>query len=257
MLIRVLSDLHLEFEGPHTKLPFEVNSLDTDKDTVLVLAGDIHYGYRVKDFIDPLKDRFKAIVYVAGNHEFWGENSDEVRKYIREEIHGNNVYFLDNSYVEIEDTLFIGGTLWTDFRNGDPLVMVNASFYMMDYRKIVTGEDHRILTPGYLYMEHKITKSFIFDSLIESSCKKKIVVTHHAPSFQSVGPMYVGSTSNDYFASHLEGDILANCIDLWIHGHMHDPCDYNIGDTRVICNPKGYGSAKLALGFRPNLLIKT
>ena len=29
-------------------------------------------------------------------------------------------------------------------------------------------------------------------------------------------------------------------IKYWIHGHTHDACDYMIGDTRVLCNPRGY-----------------
>ena len=27
---------------------------------------------------------------------------------------------------------------------------------------------------------------------------------------------------------------------LWVHGHTHDSCDYRVGNTRVICNPRGY-----------------
>ena len=26
----------------------------------------------------------------------------------------------------------------------------------------------------------------------------------------------------------------------WIHGHTHIPCQYDLGDTRVVCNPRGY-----------------
>ena len=29
-------------------------------------------------------------------------------------------------------------------------------------------------------------------------------------------------------------------IKLWTHGHTHDPYDYMIGSTRIVCNPRGY-----------------
>jgi hypothetical protein len=29
-------------------------------------------------------------------------------------------------------------------------------------------------------------------------------------------------------------------IKAWTHGHTHELFDYNIGSTRVICNPRGY-----------------
>jgi hypothetical protein len=27
---------------------------------------------------------------------------------------------------------------------------------------------------------------------------------------------------------------------LWLHGHVHHSCDYRIGATRVLANPRGY-----------------
>ena len=27
---------------------------------------------------------------------------------------------------------------------------------------------------------------------------------------------------------------------LWVHGHMHDPVDEMLGNTRIIANPHGY-----------------
>ena len=29
-------------------------------------------------------------------------------------------------------------------------------------------------------------------------------------------------------------------IKLWTHGHTHDVFDYVIGETRIVCNPRGY-----------------
>ena len=53
---------------------------------------------------------------------------------------------------------------------------------------------------------------------------------------------------NYYFASDLDNFILDNQnIKLWIHGHVHDPFDYKIGETRVVCNPLGYPRERISV----------
>lgn len=42
-------------------------------------------------------------------------------------------------------------------------------------------------------------------------------------------------------------------IGYWFFGHTHDSFDYKVSETRVICNPKGYGSENK--DFNPNLII--
>ena len=46
---------------------------------------------------------------------------------------------------------------------------------------------------------------------------------------------------NGGYHNHLEELIMDNTqIKYWVHGHMHDPVDYTIGETRVLANPRGY-----------------
>ena len=80
-----------------------------------------------------------------------------------------------------------------------------------------------------------------------------VVVGHHAPSEQSVAEMYKHDTlMNGNFFSNLEQFILDRPqIELWTHGHMHNPSDYKIGTTRVVCNPRGYiGHEDRAVEFK-------
>ncbi|MCZ8101045.1 MAG: metallophosphoesterase, partial [Burkholderiales bacterium] len=67
---------------------------------------------------------------------------------------------------------------------------------------------------------------------------RRVVVTHHLPSWHSVSPAYVAAPSNPAFASDL--DALVPRADLWIHGHTHSSHDYLLGGCRVVCNPRGY-----------------
>jgi Icc-related predicted phosphoesterase len=69
-----------------------------------------------------------------------------------------------------------------------------------------------------------------------------IVVGHHAPSSQSVAERFKHDTlMNGAFRSELHDFIEARPqIRLWFHGHMHNNSNYWIGETRVVCNPRGY-----------------
>ncbi len=42
---------------------------------------------------------------------------------------------------------------------------------------------------------------------------------------------------------------------LTLMGHMHNSVDYTIGNTRILCNPRGYADVELNPEFTPNALI--
>ena len=84
---------------------------------------------------------------------------------------------------------------------------------------------------------------------------KNIVITHHAPSIKSVPKEYVSDPVTSAYASNLEDFILEHQPMYWIHGHIHTPCQYNIGETKVICNPHGYIDEK-DNGFIKELIIE-
>ena len=43
---------------------------------------------------------------------------------------------------------------------------------------------------------------------------------------------------------------------LWIHGHTHESFDYEIGKTRVICNPRGYAPIEINKEFKPDFNVE-
>jgi len=86
------------------------------------------------------------------------------------------------------------------------------------------------------------------------------VVGHHSPSFQSVHDMYKHETlMNGGYHSDLSEFIMDHPqIKLWTHGHTHHPFDYTIGETRVVCNPRGYENDGYSenSGWNPNILLE-
>lgn len=213
MKVSAFSDLHLEFES------WKANSLDSD---LIILAGDIHTKHHgVKWALE----NFEApVLYVPGNHEFYGGNIQSLTRKMHSVAQGSNIRVLDNDSLLFNDVLFIGATLWTDFNR---IRVEDAG----RYRKL-TPED------TIDYFERSV--EFIESQLQRNDVKQKVVISHHAPSIKSENPEYINSPLSPAFISDLEKLILDYQPDIWVHGHTHHCVDYKIGKTRVVSNQKGY-----------------
>jgi hypothetical protein len=172
------------------------------------------------------------------------------------------IHYLENDFVTIQDWVFLGATLWTDFRNENALEMMEAAQCMNDYKVIRIGSNYRKLNPDDTLKFHKKSKQFLIERLEQFKDTKTWVLTHHAPSYQSVHPKYKSSgIANGAFVSDLDDLILNNPqIKYFSHGHTHESFDYMIGGCRVICNPRGYyngyNSSDLNPNFDPNFEVE-
>lgn len=237
MKILVLSDLHEEhWKGRAPKL----SAGDAD---IVVLAGDIHGHHNaVKWAIETFPD--VPVLYIHGNHEGYSDNLDGVQIKIAEACQGTNVHFLNQGTFLFHDVLFIGATLWSDFRlYGDEnrqKAMMAAKNSINDYHCIrLASKGYHKLEPEDTRQWHKAHKAFIVEQLAwPEDFRKRIVITHMGPSIKSVAEQYAGDACNPYYVSALD-DLVAKA-DLWIHGHTHVSRDYMIENCRVVCNPRGY-----------------
>jgi Icc-related predicted phosphoesterase len=268
MRIKVVSDLHLEFSDIFIK-----NSDNNDVD-VLILSGDIlviekmklensEAGKRFRDFLKRCSFQFPHVIYVAGNHEFYSGGDfhggiTALRDYCSTQF--NNVYFLERDTKVIDDVVFVGGTLWTDMNKMDPLTLHAVKDMMNDYRAIRNDrKGFTALKPADTVIRHRETLAYFKHVLDENRDQKCVVVGHHSPSFQSCHPQYASDyIMNGAYHSSLEEFILDRPqVKLWTHGHTHHMFDYMIGETRVVCNPRGYESynGKEHTGWDPDLII--
>jgi predicted phosphodiesterase len=234
MKIQLASDLHLEMLAPafaHETLIQAAPEAD-----LLVLAGDIHAGTRA---IERFKDWPVPVLYVAGNHEFYGHAWEPTRLALREACAGTRVRFLDNDRVDIAGVRFLGCTLWTDFRLEGVAQRVSMAFVqraLTDYRLIQT--DAGIVTAEQTLQDHERSRHWLARELDQAHAGKTVVVTHHGPHPLSVHPRYLGNPLNGGFVSDMTP--LLDKADLWLHGHVHDSFDYAVGPCRVVANPAGY-----------------
>ncbi len=234
MKIRILSDLHLEF------LDWMPPKVSAD---VVVLAGDIHVGvegvvWGRKHFPDT------HIVYVPGNHEFYGLEMQTALREMRRVAKRENVALLDGDEIVIEGVRFLGATLWTDFelygKKPDTVArsMSISRQAMVDYR-LIRLQDSGLLTPEDTRTIHALQVRWLINKLNQSFDGDTVVVTHHLPHEKSIHRRYEGDSLNPSFASNL-GSLVREPVNLWIHGHTHESMDYVVNGTRVICNPRGY-----------------
>jgi predicted phosphohydrolase len=247
MKIQVLSDLHIEFSS------FEIQASDAD---VVVLAGDIHTGEKgIEWAIKNVPDR--PVIYVAGNHEYYGNAYPKLINSLKERAFGTNVNILENDTILIKDIMFLGCTLWTDFELFEDFYSASykASISMNDFRKIRLSPKYSKLRPSDTVVIHKKSLNWLKDALLTHKSREIVVVTHHAPSKKSIPARYEEDILSAAYASTLEHLIHQSNISLWIHGHVHDSFDYKIGLTRIVCNPRGYVDELNEL-FDPQFIVE-
>jgi predicted phosphohydrolase len=199
----------------------------------------------------------RPVIYVLGNHEFYGQKLQKLTAELREMARGTNVHLLENESCTLGKVTFLGATLWTDFAlNGNPVVSeVVAQTGMNDYRRIRTLPNYRRLRPSDTRQLHAQSRKYLEDELLKLKGRKVVVVTHHAPSPDAIPPTFNGDAFNPAFASDMRRFITETGAKLWIHGHIHSPADYRIGDTRVLANPRGYPTESRQ-GFNPGLVLE-
>ncbi|MGR8935769.1 MAG: metallophosphoesterase [Gammaproteobacteria bacterium] len=232
MKIQILSDLHLEFEN---------FSIDTGRSDVVVLAGDIHLGDKgVRWAIEAIPN--KPVLYVLGNHEYYGNAYPKLTNALKALCLGTNVHILENDTLSLDGVNFIGCTLWTDFElfGNARLTGYQCQQIMSDYKKIRLSPKFSKLRSIDVAVIHRKSKLRLIDELQKHAGETNIVITHHGPSPQSLPNQAIVETADAAYVSALEPLIEQYRPSYWLHGHIHKNSDYKIGTCRVICNPKGY-----------------
>lgn len=249
--ILILSDLHLEC-APNWRFPEHLANFD-----IAVFAGDIAgspaAALRYLERLEPLRD--KATIYLPGNHEFYGSSIEaRMLEAARAEL-PPNIVMLAPGVAQFCGVRIIGATLWTDYQlyGTQAHSMRQARFGLSDHFAIEADDRHGAFMPVDALARHQSDLGFIEAELAKPFEGPTVVVSHHAPARGSIHRRWVGDSLTPAFVSDLEPLIHRYQPELWVHGHVHDSFDYLIGDTRVICNPRGYGGENPF--FVPGLII--
>ena len=285
--IFVVSDLHLDTG------PFEWPAAAMAADLIIV-AGDLANGEFDIDF---LTKPGKPLVFVPGNHDFWSKDGKtdmfDIYRDMKRAAAGTNVHVLWDEEVILCGVRILGTPLWTDFGKGN-VELMRASFnHSRDYQYInarswyadpsnlklhqsdgvkfqqFKGPDAAesgAFTPLIAYTLHQQSLAFITAKLKEPYAGRTILVTHMAPTYESLrqsgtvrehalDPKFWECRGRDNtdlarvasYASDLEPLFrrFRSELDLAVHGHIHASIDLISGSTRVIANPRGRYSGPL------------
>ena len=247
MKILPISDIHTELH-PDRGVNFAM-SLPNDNVDVLILAGDIGNLKTLPMVLRIFSHRFKDVVFVPGNNEFYGSVISEAL-YELEEICNrySNVHFLSEDSIKIDEFEIFGSTLW--FSEPMYTLLSKEIFKKFDQIKPDYGSSSSLED---IYIEN-IQAMFFLSSVPMS--EKSIVVTHYLPLMDSLTQDFKSNPLNFLHYTDLSNLISQKSPALWVHGHTHESLDYTFVKTRVLCNPLGYfPSGPLNPCFKKDLLI--
>lgn len=252
MRIQYASDLHLEFADNWRFL--KAHPIEPVGD-ILVLAGDIGYlgddNYVSHPFWDIVADNFKEVFVVPGNHEFYkyydiSTLPDGKILSVRPNV---NVYY--NGVINFEGVELILSTLWARISLQDAFMTESG---VTDFHRILF--DGETLTFELFNKEHERCMDFLRGVVKQSTAGKRIIVTHHLPSFQLSSPDFKGSRINGAFVAN-EDDFIEKCgAQYWIYGHSHRNIDKQIGDTQLVSNQLGYVFSGEHTSFKPGAYLE-
>lgn len=252
MKIAYASDLHFEFK--------ELCLQDIESGDVLILAGDILNVENLKhqavstnsgntptiDFFDSVTTAFKHVIMVMGNHEYYLSDLDTAVAELKELLPYPNLHILDGEYLEIDNTLFICGTLWTDFNDEDPFTLMRAPGMIYDYRAIKNNGKN--LYPADILERHQHFVKWA-TQVDKIGYDNVILVTHHSPSYQTIADHYKTEIEmNGLFGSNL--DHLLSMFDYAFFGHQHDPKTPVVNGCVLLNNARGYPSEHSFANFK-------
>lgn len=241
MKINYFSDIHLEFG--------ELEKPDTDAD-IVIAAGDIGVFRQGAEWLKTFK---KPVVYVAGNHEFYGYEHTETLIEIREQCTNSNIYFLENEQLILNGIRFLGCTLWTDLFVEGKKKAEKLDTKLNDFKRIkFLGE---AFDPNQFSWLYQRSREWLETELAKPFEGKTIVVTHHAPTAWSWNDSPKALKKLAY-CNDLKSFIHEYDIAAWFHGHIHSPADYRIAGARILSNPRGYVGRRTVDSFDVNRTVE-
>jgi hypothetical protein len=278
MKIQLLSDLHLEVH-PHW-VPTPQPGAD-----LLVLAGDVG-SYQAGSLLtdtdfglgrfSPLQGWPTPVVFVPGNHEYDTFDFDATHDRLQATCQRLGIQWLERESLVMGGVRLLGTTLWTDFDALSPQALSASSqgtqpaanllaqqlkardkaFRAANYylkKTLTTRHGAPWLAEG-LREQALVCHAWLRSALAQPFDGPTVAITHFAPSLRSADPRYGLVPGTAGFCNAL--DDLLPYAQLWLHGHLHAPSDYRVGNCRVVANPLGYARKNEQQGYRPDLVIE-
>lgn len=280
MKIQLLSDLHLEAHPNWKAEPAPGADL-------LVLAGDIGSYQNNSQLLDadfglgqfsPHNGWPTPVLFVPGNHEYDAMDFDAAHTRLRETCARLGLTWLERETLVLGGVRFVGTTLWSDFDALAPtepetakpppqdaapdnlltrqLKARDKAFRAANYylRKTLTTRRGEPWLAEGVREQGLVCQDWLREALAQPFAGPTVAVTHFAPSLHSADPRYGNTPGTAGFCNAL--DDLLPLAQVWLHGHLHAPSNYEHRGCRVVANPLGYARKNEQSAFQPHCLIE-
>lgn len=226
MKLQLLSDLHLEFHRGRWRT--FTDTIDPSGVDVLVLAGDIATRWELPEVLDVFCGKFPEVLFVPGNHEFYGSEPSEIETLLSGSAAKNqNLHVLNPGSVVLQGIKFVGAPLW--FPEPEKKVLDWGRRCLSDYTHIRNFEP-------WVYREHEKGR----DHLLREAPSADVAITHHLPSRVCIAERFREGDLNHFFCHDMTEFIENSGPPIWLFGHTHDRMTREVGKTTLISNPRGY-----------------
>ena len=221
---------------------------------ILIIAGDIsHYNIQTLNICQYLNSKGIKVILVTGNHEFYNVFKKQKHRYmnlydkvteLKELLKPlEYTYFLDGNTVTLNGVKFGGAMGWYDasyyYKLSQGMYQGTMISHWCNYTndsKLIPG----LNDPMILYnKEIEKIKSVLNEH-------PDIMISHVCPISESIsfnGKYKMDKSSGYYCFNGLHLIDPTNNIKppkFWIHGHIHDPHEFEIYETKHLRNPLGY-----------------
>jgi hypothetical protein len=265
MKFDLASDLHINHYAP-----FKWDIMNNPDVDTLIIAGDTSNGTEsAAEFLKDATNYYKNVAYVSGNHCHY-----QVSRYLedRKSVSENENYLFAKSMQDnwtylpfrdliVDDVAIIGRNGWYSWNTGD--VRYNREDYRQTWKEYMS--DSRLIKfdtdepDGLAENDAKALSDKVLQYDKDDTIKSIVMMTHTIPIIEAL-TVKEELTSSDIIWNRLGASFynhymeavpsLSNKVKMHCFGHTHYNWDVVKGNTRYICNPKGYPSEPNAVSYR-------
>eukprot|EP00792_Barthelona_sp_PAP020_P006659 TRINITY_DN3052_c1_g2_i1.p2 TRINITY_DN3052_c1_g2~~TRINITY_DN3052_c1_g2_i1.p2 ORF type:complete len:281 (-),score=67.68 TRINITY_DN3052_c1_g2_i1:2439-3281(-) len=245
---QLISDLHLEFFDNLTQAieTLHIHLADENHSKILIVCGDVCSLETANktifdEFFHYISSEFKQIIYVAGNHEYYGSNFRLTLNEIKARLLSyDNIKFLEKDSIKINNLTIVGTTLWS---LPDKHCLKFFKSFSSDF-KCIKNPSEGIVSSLDFIIEHKKCLEYLENVMNNLESEERVLIaSHHVPGLCDVIDRHVrrkelvslyGSDLREFLCRH------KNKIVLWCCGHCHQQIRKKLHGVNIVSNPFGY-----------------
>ncbi len=229
----------------------------TDLGDVLIIAGDIgHYEQQDKELLRQLKEVYKEIIIVHGNHDLYLVSDSQRKKYeyestqrldeLRVSCEELGIHYLEGNVITIDGIRFGGTSGWYNLPTHED--MKHWRFALNDSNLIYDGYPIQM---AYSYQRNTRpdwdTQAYYLEQLQKMKDIAKegcdVLVNHVSqviPPDEVIPRQYRGDPGNIFYYVDNFDIVKESGTKFYLYGHTHDVHKWEKDGIEMRCNPFGY-----------------